>query len=74
MDDNKKNSSIEVTLPKEPIDTVIGPLKEFLHIEAASGVMLLSATVIALFLANSGFSDKFLSRTNAIVIVACTSS
>ena len=60
MDDNKQNSSIEARLPKEPIDTVIGPLKEFLHIEAASGVMLLSATVIALFLANSGFSDKFL--------------
>lgn len=60
MEENQSNSDIEASLPKERIDTVMGPFKEFLHIEAASGVILLCVTVIALFLANSGFSEKFL--------------
>jgi NhaA family Na+:H+ antiporter len=47
-------------LPKEPIDTVVNPLKRFLHIEAASGVVLLVMTVAALILANSPLSDAFL--------------
>jgi len=50
----------EACLPKERIDTLVGPLKHFVHIEAASGVILLCVTVIALFLANSGVAEKFL--------------
>ena len=48
------------TLPREPIDRLVGPLARFLHIEAASGVVLLVCTVIALALANSSFADGYL--------------
>ncbi len=47
-------------IPREPIDRVIGPLERFLHVEAASGVVLLVCTVIALVLANTGAADAFL--------------
>ena len=43
----------EVRLPAEPIDRVVGPIARFLHVESASGVVLLLATVAALALANS---------------------
>ena len=47
-------------LPEEPIDKVTKPFETFLHIEAASGVVLLVCTCIALALANSGASEWFL--------------
>ena len=48
-------------LPAKPVDRIIGPLARFLHIEAASGVLLLFVTCIALALANSPFANAFLS-------------
>ena len=42
----------EDLLPREPIDRFVDPLKRFLHIEAASGVVLLAATTVALVFAN----------------------
>jgi NhaA family Na+:H+ antiporter len=45
---------------KQPIDRLTGPLKKFLHVEAASGVMLLICTIVALVLANSRWSEGFL--------------
>lgn len=48
-------------LPKEPIDTIVDPLKNFLHIESASGIILLVAAIAALILANSTFAEGFLS-------------
>ncbi|MBW1806329.1 MAG: Na+/H+ antiporter NhaA, partial [Deltaproteobacteria bacterium] len=50
----------ESGLPKAPIDVIVDPLKHFLHIEAASGVVLLVATMTALTLANSPLADGFL--------------
>jgi NhaA family Na+:H+ antiporter len=47
--------------PDEPIDRVIDPLKRFLHIESASGIVLLAAAIAALVLANSRFAGPFLS-------------
>ena len=47
-------------LPRGPIDAVIDPLKRFLHIESASGIVLLIATITALVLANSALADSFL--------------
>jgi len=47
-------------LPREPIDALVDPLKRFLHIEAAGGVVLLVATLIALAFANSPLSEPFL--------------
>jgi Na+/H+ antiporter NhaA len=47
-------------LPEEPIDKVLEPIKRFLHIQTASGIVLLAATIVALVLANSGLSGPFL--------------
>ncbi|REK22145.1 MAG: Na+/H+ antiporter NhaA [Planctomycetota bacterium] len=49
-----------VLLPREPIHRFIQPLNSFLHVEAASGVVLLLCAVAALAAANSGFSEQFL--------------
>ncbi|GMV81668.1 MAG: Na(+)/H(+) antiporter NhaA [Planctomycetota bacterium] len=47
-------------LPSEPVQRFTGPLARFLHIQAASGIVLLIFTVLALFLANSQWSEPFL--------------
>jgi len=47
-------------LPRAPIDRITGPLERFLHIEAASGGILLLCAVVALALANSPARDAFL--------------
>jgi NhaA family Na+:H+ antiporter len=46
-------------LPREPIDRFVDPLKRFLHIEAASGVILLLATTVALAFANLPTADWY---------------
>lgn len=56
----KHSIDAENTFPKERIDRVIDPLRRFLHIESASGIVLILATTIALVLANSHFSEAFL--------------
>ena len=48
-------------LPREPIARLTEPLKRFMHVESASGIVLLAATGVALALANSSFADDFLS-------------
>ena len=47
-------------LPKEPIDAIIDPLRNFLHIESASGIVLLIGAATALILANSPLGEGFL--------------
>ena len=47
-------------LPEEPVDRMVAPIVRFLHVEAASGVLLLIFTIVALILANSPFSEQFL--------------
>jgi NhaA family Na+:H+ antiporter len=42
-----------------PIDAVTAPVRRFLQVEAASGVVLLACSVIALVLANSPWHDAF---------------
>jgi NhaA family Na+:H+ antiporter len=49
-----------VNLPQEPIHRITAPLRRFLHVQAASGAVLLAATVVALVLANSPWSEGFL--------------
>ncbi len=46
-------------LPKEPIDRVVTPVVQFMHIEAASGLVLLAASIAALALANSPAAAQF---------------
>lgn len=53
-------SSQETLFPKEPIQRLTQPLSRFLHVEAASGVVLLLCAVAALAAANSAFSEQFL--------------
>jgi len=47
-------------LPSDPIDSIVDPLKRFLHIESTSGIVLLVATILALLLANSSVAEDFL--------------
>ena len=44
-----------VCLPEGPIDRIVEPVARFLHVESASGVVLLGFTAAALALANSSF-------------------
>ncbi len=46
-------------LPREPIHRIVEPIARFMHVEAASGVLLLLCTAIALVLANSGAGDWY---------------
>jgi NhaA family Na+:H+ antiporter len=57
---SKSNRSAKPDLPRAPIDRVAEPLSRFLHVEAASGVVLLVCTVVALCLANSPLAPRFL--------------
>ena len=50
----------DTSLPSEPITRVVEPVSRFFHIESASGILLLAATVAALVLANSDTADAFL--------------
>ena len=47
-------------LPRAPIDVVTNPVQRFMHVEAASGLVLLALTALALYLANSRFAEAFL--------------
>ena len=55
-----KSESGHRGLPSEPVDRLTGPLAKFLHIEAASGIVLLVFALAALILANSPWSEGFL--------------
>jgi NhaA family Na+:H+ antiporter len=60
MEENRCIAS-DVCFPEKPIDRVVEPLTRFLHVESASGIVLLVFTAAALVLANSTVSDTFLS-------------
>lgn len=47
------------TLPPAPIDRITKPIQRYLHIEAASGLVLLAATACALILANSPWAHAY---------------
>lgn len=57
-------------LPRAPIDAVTDPLQHFMHIEAASGVVLLALAALALSLANSRFAEPFLAFWETPISVA----
>jgi NhaA family Na+:H+ antiporter len=50
----------DVQFPREPIHKLTAPLRHFLHVEASGGIVLLVATAVALFLANSRWAGDFL--------------
>ena len=47
-------------MPRDKIDRVIDPIVRFMHIESASGIVLVLATAAAIVLANSSLADSFL--------------
>jgi NhaA family Na+:H+ antiporter len=47
-------------LPKSPVDKLVGPIAHFMHVEAASGIVLVLAAVTAVVLANSSMAEGFL--------------
>lgn len=51
----------DVCLPEEPIHRISEPMVRFLHVESASGAVLLIFTAAALLFANSPLSEDFLS-------------
>jgi Na+:H+ antiporter, NhaA family len=58
--DTSRDSKYRPSVPAEPIDRIVEPIVRFLHVEAASGIVLLLFTVAALALANSPWSKAFL--------------
>ena len=56
----QSHQKTENLLPREPIDVLVDPLRRFLHIAAASGVVLLVATTVALVLANLPTAEWYL--------------
>jgi NhaA family Na+:H+ antiporter len=46
-------------LPSVLISRVVGPFQRFFKVEAASGILLIIATAIAMIWANSGLSDSY---------------
>ncbi len=52
--------SDRVEMPREPIQRLLAPIDRFLHVQAASGFVLLAATLVALVLANSPAAEGFL--------------
>ncbi len=52
--------SDRVEMPQQPIHRLVAPIDRFLHVEAASGFVLLAATLVALALANSPVAEGFL--------------
>ena len=55
------SAKLLVPLPSltRPIDRLLSPIKDFLRIEAAGGILLLAATAIALVWANSPWSQSY---------------
>lgn len=56
----KKRTGNEYTAPWEKaFDKVLSPLDEFIHRQTTSGVLLMLCAVVALYLANSHWSDSY---------------
>ncbi|MCP4508292.1 MAG: Na+/H+ antiporter NhaA, partial [Fuerstiella sp.] len=55
----ESNETLRSRLPHAPINRLSKPIARFLHIQAASGVVLLICTVVALILANSSCAESF---------------
>jgi NhaA family Na+:H+ antiporter len=59
-----------IPLPSGPVDRWLAPLARFLHIEAASGVVLLVCTAVALALANSPAAEWFTNMWKTPVLLS----
>ncbi|MBG6236962.1 NhaA family Na+:H+ antiporter [Pedobacter sp. CAN_A7] len=46
-------------MQKSPIDKIIAPVSRFIHLEYTSGAVLLLSVIVAIFWANSSFSESY---------------
>lgn len=60
MAEHPGSAAEESWFPVEPVDRFIQPFTRFLHVEAASGLVLLACSILALVLANSPYAESFL--------------
>lgn len=56
---NNANQHGTSYVPRVPIDRVMAPFREFAHVEASGGILLMIAAVIALVWANSPWSASY---------------
>ena len=59
MASTHENAEAAPSLPVAPVNRWLAPVTQFLHVEAASGVVLLACTAVALALANSPLAGWF---------------
>jgi Na+:H+ antiporter, NhaA family len=59
MEEPIRPDSPAPVLPVEPIQLLVSPLVRFLHVQAASGIVLVLATITALVLANSPAGARY---------------
>ncbi|MFO0866741.1 MAG: Na+/H+ antiporter NhaA [Gemmataceae bacterium] len=57
--DSMQDREPALKLPSTPIGRLMRPLERFLHLEAASGILLVLCTLAALALANSAYREAF---------------
>ena len=55
------------------INYISKPFRWFFKLEAASGLVLLFAAIIALFISNSGLSDFYFATLNKYLFIRCVS-
>ena len=60
--------------PHRPIDRLLDPWRRFLHIEAASGLLLLATTAAALILANSSLAGDYFAFIEQRVVIGVGSA
>ena len=53
--------------PDAPIERLLAPVRSFLHVESASGIVLLACTALALLAANSPVAERFAALWHAKV-------
>ncbi|MEZ4366510.1 MAG: Na+/H+ antiporter NhaA [Kofleriaceae bacterium] len=58
-----------MALPPRPVTRLTAPLVRFMHLEAAGGLVLLAATLLALGLANSGWGDEVAALWNRTLTI-----
>lgn len=56
---SKHQEETEAVFPVEPVQIFFKPLAHFLHVEAASGIVLICCALLALIVANSPWSDAY---------------
>jgi len=56
-------------LPRQRVARVVAPVVRFMHIQAASGLILLFCAVAALVLANSPWSEAYLNFWNTHIVI-----